>query len=41
MGFLYLTEPRTAIVLGLALSPDGKILASSNEDGTIHIWQIN
>ncbi|MDH6077495.1 WD40 repeat domain-containing protein [Umezakia ovalisporum] len=27
-------------VLGLALSLDGKTLASSNEDSNIHIWQI-
>ncbi|WP_442939805.1 hypothetical protein [Nostoc sp.] len=27
-------------VLGLALSLDGKTLVSSNEDSTIHIWQI-
>ncbi|MCC5607151.1 WD40 domain-containing protein [Nostoc sp. CHAB 5834] len=38
-----LTGHKKAIfgVPAIAISPDGKTLASSNEDGTIHIWQIN
>ncbi|WP_442947904.1 WD40 repeat domain-containing protein [Nostoc sp.] len=37
---LHTFQDGSSSVLGLALSRDGKTLASSNEDSIIHIWQI-
>ncbi|WP_374108412.1 WD40 repeat domain-containing protein [Nostoc sp. XA010] len=41
LKLLHTFRDGSSSVLVLALSLDGKTLASSNEDGTIHIWQIN
>ena len=41
LKLLYTFKGHTESVGSLAFSPDGKMLASGTEDGTITMWDVN